>query len=258
MRRRIIMRSKGIKMLGIIVMMSAFVCTFFSVGAYGAVKSSTKNIKASYRNIQIYINGKKLSNKVEPFILTDQGVTMVPLRLISEALGQKVVWDDKLSSIYIGSIPVDKSAFSVENNTEPKLLEELPVLRNVGPFYEFKSRNIVIARRQFKDGIAVELENATSVAEVVLELKGYYSYLEGYIGIDDETRNSSTGFILSIYGDGIEKAREGSILPSDYPRYVKVDVKGVNRLTIRVEGQDCEIGEYERAIAALADFKFYK
>jgi hypothetical protein len=251
------MVTKRGKKFVLVTILSVLIFTIISAGAYGAVKSLTKNIKATYRNIQIYAYGKKLSNGVEPFILTEQGVTMVPLRLVSEALGQKVIWDDKTSSIYIGSVPTNHAA-SIENTSEPKLIEDITVLRNIGPFYEFKSRNLIIAKRQFKDGVAVELENANSIAEVVLELKGYYSYLEGYIGIDDETRNSSTGFVLSVYGDGIEKSREGIVVPSDYPRYVKVDVKGINRLTIRVEGQDCEIGEYENAIAALADFKFYK
>lgn len=231
-----------------------FTTFIFSSVAYG-VNSFTKNIKVTYRNINIYSYGQKIASSIEPFILTEQGITMVPLRTVSEALGQQITWDEKTSSIYIG--PVTKKLPDTPI-IEPTPMKNIPVLRNVGPFYEFKSRNIIIARRQFSDGIAVELENGNSVAEIVLELKGYYTSLEGYIGIDDETRNSSTGFVLTIYGDGIEKAFESLVKPSEYPRLVQVDVKGVKRLTIRVQGQDCEIGEYTRAIAALADFKFIK
>jgi hypothetical protein len=250
------MTIKQTKKFAVIIALLILGLTLFSLRAYGAVKSLTKNIKATYRNINIYSYGKKLSSQVEPFILTEQGVTMVPLRLISEALGHQIVWVEETSSIYIGNAP--DTVVNNSKSLEPTLIEDIAVLRNVGPFYELKSRNIVIARRQFKSGIAVELKNENSIAEVVLELKGYYNYLEGYIGIDDETRNSSTGFILSVYGDGLEKTVESLVSPSEYPRPIRVDVKGVSRLTIRIEGQDCEIGEYERTIAALADFKFYK
>jgi len=250
------MTAKQTKKFAAIIALSILGLTLFSYGAYGSVKSLTKNIKATYRNINIYSYGEKLFSQVEPFILTEQGVAMVPLRLISEALGHQVVWDEGTSSIYIGTVPDTGTKNS--KPLKPTLIEDIEVLRNVGPFYDLKSRNIIIARRQFKDGIVVELKNESSVAEVVLELKGYYNYLEGYIGIDDETRNSSTGFILKVYGDGVEKSVEGLISPSEYPRHIRVDVKGINRLTIRIEGQDCEVGEYERAIAALADFKFHR
>jgi hypothetical protein len=242
------------KKITVITVLIAFVLIASSMGAYGAVKSITKNVQATFRNINIYVYGKKLSRDIEPFILTDKGVTMVPLRLISEALGEEVGWDERTSSIYIGSIPHIDSARS---QYEPTLIEDITVLRNVGPFYEFKSRNLTIARRQFRNGIAVEIDN-NSVREVVLELKGHYSRLEGYIGVDDETRNSSTGFIFSVYGDGIEKSVESVMKPSDYPRLVEIDVRGVKRLTIRVEGLDHRVGEYSRTIAALADFKLLK
>ena len=86
------MVTKRGKKFVLVTILSVLIFTIISAGAYGAVKSLTKNIKATYRNIQIYAYGKKLSNGVEPFILTEQGVTMVPLRLVSEALGQKVIW----------------------------------------------------------------------------------------------------------------------------------------------------------------------
>jgi len=58
-----------------------------------------KTITVSYRNISIYVNGKKMTSEIEPFIY--DGRTMVPLRFISEALNKEVTWNEKNSQIDI-------------------------------------------------------------------------------------------------------------------------------------------------------------
>lgn len=253
------MKEKKIKNAIIIAFASLITLMAFTVSSYGATKGFSKTIKVLFRDIKIYVNGNKLSSSVEPFIIPEQGVTMVPIRLVSEALGQPVEWDEDTSSIYIGYVQKsDETNSKKAEQLKPIAIENATVLRNVGPFYEFRSRNFMIAKRPFAGGIAVELKDEKSAGEVVLELKGQYSYLEGYIGVDDETRNSSTGFILSIYGDDVERSVESLIKPSDYPRLLQLDIRGVKRLTIKVEGELAGIGEYSKTIAALANFKLYK
>lgn len=232
------------------------------VGAVAASQGLTKKISVIYRDIKIYVDGRELKNGEEPFILKDKGVAMVPLRLISEALGKPVTWVEKNSTIYIGTIPEGVDLNSEMKNSEPTPIEKLTVLRNVGPFYEYQSRNFLIAKRPFRGGVAVNLKGKP--AEMVLELKGYYSYLEGYLGVDDETMNSSSGFRIVVYGDDLEKYSSPLIKPADYPRYLKLDVRGVKRLRITVLREEMKaangekVGEYENVIAVLADFKFYK
>jgi len=92
-------------------------------------------------------------------------------------------------------------------------------------------------------------------AETVVDLAGKFSSLQGYIGVDDETRNSSGAFVLVVYGDDIERFRSPVMKPSDYPYFITVNVKGVKRLTLAVQWQEGGIGEYDRLVAALANME---
>lgn len=78
----------------------------FSSIAVCFAASYTTNLTATYRDIKVYVDDKKIdytaSNGAfaEPFII--DGTTYIPLRLFSEKLGQQVLWEDQTSSIYIG------------------------------------------------------------------------------------------------------------------------------------------------------------
>lgn len=252
------LKNKKIKIIGLLIII-ILMSLVLGMGV-GAATGLTKKISAVYRHIKIYVDGKELKYVEEPFILEDKGITMVPLRLISEALGKPVTWVEKNSAIYIGTIP--EGADLETEIKDPTPIEKLTVLRNVGPFYEYRSRNFLIAKRPFSGGVATNLTQKP--AELVLELKGHYSYLEGYLGVDDETMNSSSGFRIIVYGDDVEKYSSPVIRPADYPRYLKLDVKGVKLLRITVLKEDIKtvggekVGEYENVMAVLADFQFHK
>lgn len=62
--------------------------------------SGRKTIDVTYRNIKIVVNGKRVYPDQEPFIY--KGRTFVPIRFVSEGLGQKVGWDNSTSTVYIG------------------------------------------------------------------------------------------------------------------------------------------------------------
>ncbi|MBP1999926.1 hypothetical protein J2Z69_000945 [Paenibacillus shirakamiensis] len=49
--------------------------------------------------MQTSVNGHMIQLKTPPFMV--KGIMMVPLRLISEALGAEVAWNDKKRSIEI-------------------------------------------------------------------------------------------------------------------------------------------------------------
>ena len=57
--------------------------------------------KLDPNEIKIYVNGEKLESTVKPFI--KEGTTMVPLRLIAEAVNVTPVWNSKNQSITITS-----------------------------------------------------------------------------------------------------------------------------------------------------------
>lgn len=135
-------------------------------------------------------------------------------------------------------------------------LEGIRVLRNVGPFYYPASRKIAIGGQQFEHGIVVDLAKSRSKAEAVLDLQAGYLTLQGFIGVEDGTMNSSGGFILRLKGDERELFTSPPLQPGGYPQYIEVDVTGVNRLSIQVEWKEAGPGDYDRLKVALADMIF--
>ena len=82
------------------------------VGASGAAMAaqSQQDLKATFRDIQINIQGEKISPKdaagkpVEPFIV--DGTTYLPVRAVGEALGLNVSWDGSTSTVSLdGFVP---------------------------------------------------------------------------------------------------------------------------------------------------------
>ena len=205
--------------------------------------------------IKIFANGVQIETSAEPFI--DEGVAMVALRDIAKALGLIVAWEDSSNSIFIvGNMA---SETNIQNTRPITKIEDLRVIRNVGPFYEKQINNYHIAGRFFDAGIAVTLE-ADDRAELVLDLNRGYLTLEGYFGVDDSTMNSFGGYTLRILGDDRELFFSGLVRPSDYPRYIppgRIDLTYINRLVIRIDWEEQEIGDYEQLTAVLANFNFY-
>ncbi len=68
-------------------------------------KSGTETLEVMYDNIKIVVDGSQCDpkdvngNSVEPFIYN--GTTYLPARAVAEALGEKVLWDDKDKVVYI-------------------------------------------------------------------------------------------------------------------------------------------------------------
>jgi hypothetical protein len=241
----------------------------FSSGAMAGGFITTKTITAVYNGLKIYVNDKPLQSEIEPFIIENKGVTMVPIRAISEALGLNVYWDKATNSIFISNAEEAKPASNYyipgykywDENKPAVKIENVKVLRNVGPFYE-KQGKLMIAGRPFYSGIAVEVNEENKKAEVVLDLYKKFCTIEGYYGIEDETQNSSSECSINIYGDDVLLYQTGVLKPSMYPQLLpsgKIDLRNVNRLKIEVIWHgDKKAGDYQRIIAALANFKLYK
>jgi|GEM_PF-912086 len=223
---------------------------------------AVKDLKAFTGDIKIFLNGKILPTRVEPFILQDSSVTMVPLRDLAEALGLTVVWDEQTKTINIGGVPLNVNEGSVQNwGSRAKVkIEHIPVIRNIGPFYQKKATGYNIAGRPFNSGVAVKIDNTNNNAEVVLDLNQKYTTMEGYFGIDDETMNSRGGYRLSVFGDGRELFTSDIIKPSEYPSNFEageINLEYVSRLTFRVQWERVGIGNFDQIVAALANFNFY-
>lgn len=229
----------------------------FTASSFAAVGRLQK-IDAFFGDFKIVIKGQDFSPSLS-FRLND-GTIMVPLRDIATALGENVTWDAQSNTVFVGKIP-EGAVFIPPKKSVP--IEDLVVLRNVGPFYQ-KNGPWMIAGRPFEGGVAVKLTAADAPSsaddtfkgkETVLDLQGKYSNLSGYIGVEDETKNSSGGFILSIYGDERLLHRTNIVKPSFYPYQISVDVEGVKRLTLHVDWVKSATGDYDELIAVLAKFR---
>lgn len=234
------------------------------VAAFPGQEAGIGQIKAIYQNIRLVVNGRTVDLPVTPFQV-EEGHLMVPVRALAEALNCRVEWDPNENIVYINNHFLLRSDCS--NRVPYVYVEELPVLRNVGPFFQLKSRPITIASRQFGHGLVVELvapppngkeeEKPAHYAEAVVELGGKYTWLEGFLGVDDETRNSRGSFICEIYGDDLLIHQSEIIRPSQYPQKFIVNVTGYHRLTLLVRWEDAGRGDYDRLWAAVADLLVY-
>ncbi|NLL19183.1 MAG: hypothetical protein GX262_09170 [Clostridia bacterium] len=227
-------------------------------------ESREESIKVVYQNIKLVINGRLVSTPVEPFSV-EEGHLMVPVRAIGEALGCLVEWDPDAKVVYLNNeVTRDRQTAP---QPIPVYVEQLPALRNVGPFFQLESRNITIASRAFNHGLVVELVEPKDekkedglpghYGEAVVELKGNYTWLEGYLGVDDETRNSWGNYQLQIFGDDILLYESQPVKPAQYPLKIRVNVEKIQRLTLVVNWLDAGLGDYDRLWAALADFQVY-
>lgn len=236
----------------------------FGGGVSAQGEHGEKLIKVMYRSIKVVINGRLLNTPAEPF-LTEEGHLMIPARAVGEAIGCSVEWDPETNVVYIiNQVATDRQPAS---KPAPVYVEQLPVLRNVGPFFQLESRKITIASRPFNHGLVVELVETNNekkqdglpghYGETVIELKGKYSWLEGYLGVDDETRNSWGSYQLQVFGDDLLMYESPLVKPAQYPVKIRVNVEKVHRLTLVVRWMDGGLGDYDRLWAAFGDLQVY-
>lgn len=84
------------KMIGLLVTTMTLV-TAFGFSSYGA--SATKTLQALYGTSKIIINGKDVTQTIEPFIV--DGTTYIPLRVVANTFNKKVDWNPLTSTAYI-------------------------------------------------------------------------------------------------------------------------------------------------------------
>ena len=166
-----------------------------STGTTASTQSTKgKVLTVTYRGIQIYAGGKIIGGE-EPFIINDKGIVMVPIRAVAEATGKLVQWDGKKNTIEISA---GSPNYNPPKTDEFVWLDDMMVLRNIGPFFRQKEPFSIAAGKHSR-GLGVRLTGG--VAEVVIRTHGKYKAIEGWLGVDDETANSSGAFFFSVYTD---------------------------------------------------------
>ncbi len=140
---------------------SLFLVTSF-IGPTFAFTGS-KNVTATYNNIKIVVDGKVINTSEEPFVIN--GVTYVPLRVVSGALDAQVDWDGKNNQVII-------------TTKDSKPSEEAALDSSTTGIKEDKSNEIDNSNEAAKDTAAAEIDEDTAFANLLLErhgiLKGVY------------------------------------------------------------------------------------
>ena len=196
-----------------------------------AVALSGKDITV-YPGVNIFIDDQKLNpkdangNPVEVFIYN--GTTYLPVRAVSEALGQPVQWDGSTSSVYIG-----------------KHTGENPAVWLCDLDYYDKSHSWTSGNSE-KDNLGEEHEHCLAVDWIssndnsdpyrVYRLNGQYSQLTGSFFIQYGYRTQDCKATCSIYGDG-EKLWSATLEHGTLPCDFSLDITGVLELKIVLSGE---------------------
>lgn len=103
-----------------IIIVLLVMAVLLTIAVAANATTATKQIEATYRNIVIMANGSVVQAQPgmgEPFIITSEGRTYVPIRMAAEAMGLNVEWVDWLNAVQItGSTTSDElEALKAEN-----------------------------------------------------------------------------------------------------------------------------------------------
>jgi len=111
------------------------------LGAVPVVASQiSRTLDVTYRDLKIFVDGSRIQTDHEPFVVDAYATTFVPLRVVSEALGATVGWDDATNSIYLYSAATPPIDF-IRPAPEPTAAEEAFIgtwLFMGSPYYVFE------------------------------------------------------------------------------------------------------------------------
>lgn len=168
---------------------------------------ATRQISAVYQNMILYVNGKAVSVQPdeEPFIYN--GRTFVPIRVVAEALNQKVEWVDAIKSVKIsGAVQTDENLLAQKDKEIQDLKLQLTQKDN-----EIQTLKNTVASLQDDDGSDDVINNLED------DLLSDYDSLED-VEIDDISLDGDEDDVdvdvevdLSDYGSEWEDLTESDI-----------------------------------------------
>ncbi len=203
----------------------------FSLGmpAYAALTARKIDVYSGitiYKDDQLFVPRDVNGNAVEVF--AHNGTTYLPVRAISEMLGQTVQWEGKEQAVYIGKHSSDKPAV---------LLQDLDYFMGETLHEtDFSKDNLGIDRAQALDGGGIQSREFKNT----YLLNGQYTKMAGTVFQSYYWRSSTGENVLRVYGDGILLETitvKGGVLPVDY----EIDLTGVLELVVE---WDCVSYDY--------------
>lgn len=212
-----------------------------------AILSATVVYAQDASQIEVYYNDLKfMFDGVQKKPVVNQGfihngTTYVPLRFISEAFGKEVSWDGDNNTIWIG-----------KKQGESVLLSGMDYARVDGAaqndyltFDKWNAKDdnkhvygseLKIAGNAYSHGLGIYLgQHSNGWGSVDYNLKGNYTEIYGFVGIDDFSKNSNAEGILRIYGDGKEIYSSPALKGGDEPLRINLNIANVLKLRIKFE-----------------------
>jgi NPCBM/NEW2 domain/Copper amine oxidase N-terminal domain len=198
-------------------------------------------------NIKIIVNGQQVISDVQPFI--QDGRTMVPLRVISEALGATVAWDQETQTVTIVSQAAGPCEEPPEPPVENDLSKDIVNLSDLMPVSQTPDRvffknwgdnetgpagPLSIADKKYFDGIGMlNFEDNRGAVAVEFEIEGLFKKLTADVGASDLGSGNYRGkAYLQIYGDGELLYESEAFDDGDDAEYIDVTITGVKTLRL--------------------------
>jgi hypothetical protein len=201
---------------------------FFSGAAYASTA-----INVDFKPIKFYFDMVKKSPPADKQGLIYNGTTYVPLRFMSESLGQEVNWDGDTSSIYIGKQPDHVNLEDLESSTSKQtyVSTETSFITNAKTEYNHALKFGFNSDGKFQKG---SMDNQ-------YQLDGHYLKFEALLAPESvwskSESNGQAGYI-KIYGDGDLLYSYDLYSNIKEPVKIGVDLTGINKLRIQVEGYE--------------------
>jgi len=205
-----------------------------SVGVYAS--SQLRKIEAYYNVKDIVINRVSKMPTEQPF--TYNGSTYVPLRYISEALGENVAWEASSQTVYIGQRDPNE-AYYLEKDVKNMRTGE-------GDYLGAVNKNILLD--VYHTNYNTMLNNVGESFNTFLNFNGHRSHdqlieyplngqfkrFKARVGISIDTKSVVSTATIKIYGDQ-SLIKEFNLSPGSFPEDVDIDLTNYNKLTITVD-----------------------
>ena len=183
-------------------------------------ESITKQLNAVYAGIKLVVNGQSVlpkdsnGNEVEPFIV--DGTTYLPVRAISQALGQTVTWDGKTSTIYIGE--------NEEIGQPTVWLKDMNTLAG----------NSIDYNNDIIDNLGKSYSNYVKMSgsSLTYALDSQYSKFTGTLILSENGKNAYTSKRLKVFLDDELVYTSADLTSGSLPIDYDIDVKGAIKMKL--------------------------
>jgi hypothetical protein len=208
--------------------------------SFTAYAAGGQMIEVFYNVKNIVINGVSKMPEEKPFIY--KGTTYVPLRYISETLGQVVEWDRETATIYIGDRMSSKVGYP-NKNIEPINTQQSPwgeiTCQYMGTIVKDN------LGKPFNSYLTFSLDWFGSKNFIEFPLNSQYKNLSFHLALTDEYKNTTRQMFLKIFSDD-ELIFHKELRAGDMPEDINIDVSNTVKLKIEFNAQGgsdkCQIG----------------